>query len=88
MNGANPASSNVSSYSPDGSAAMEYLPSDSVTTVRVPCKDGDRAVTVTPGRMALCESVTVPVIRPWSIWANAGADTRPSIKKITPITRA
>ncbi len=61
-----PDSSNVSSYSPEGSAANEYFPSPEVTTERVPMREGDVAVTVTPGRTAFCVSVTVPTRRPWS----------------------
>src|SRR6185503_2632617 len=60
----NPESSNVSSYGPDGSDAIEYLPSPSVTVVRTPINDGDLAVTVTPGSTAPCASVTLPVSRP------------------------
>ncbi len=59
-----PESSNVSSYGPEGSEAIEYLPSPSVTVVRTPMSDGDFAVTVTPGSTAPCASVTVPVKRP------------------------
>ncbi len=61
---AKPASSKVSSYSPEGRGAIEYLPSAPVTTDRTPIKDGERAVTVTPGRTAFWASVTVPVKRP------------------------
>ena len=44
--------------------AIEYLPSTSLTTVRVPMSAGDLAVTVTPGSTAFCASVTVPVSLP------------------------
>src|SRR5574338_846037 len=44
-----PGSSKVSVYVPDGRAANRYLPSLSVTAVRVPINAGDLAVTVAPG---------------------------------------
>ena len=67
-----PCRSNESLYVPDGNAGNRYLPSASVTVVRVPISAGDVAVTVTPGNTAPCASVTVPASRPCPIWANAG----------------
>src|SRR5215217_1451071 len=54
LNAWNPESSNVSSYGPDGREGIEYLPSPSLTVVLTPIKEGDFAVTVTPGSTPPC----------------------------------
>src|SRR5262245_7450434 len=64
LNVANPDNSNVSSYSPEGNAAIEYAPSASDTTDLTPISEGDLAVTVTPGSTAPCATVPVAVHRP------------------------
>ena len=64
LNAWNPESSKVSSYGPDGSEAIEYMPSLSDTTLRVPMSAADFAVTVTPGSTPPCGSLIVPVSRP------------------------
>jgi len=60
-------------YVPLGSAGKRYRPSGCVTVVCPPISAGDVAVTVVPGSTALCASVTMPVMRPWVICAEAGA---------------
>ncbi len=55
-----PASSNVSSYTPGGTAGKRYEPFSFVTCVWVPIIDGLVAVTVTPGNTAPLLSATRP----------------------------
>src|SRR5215831_16855832 len=69
----NPDSSNTSLYAPLGSAGNKNLPSGCVTVVCTPISAGDVALTVTPGRIAPCASVTSPVNRPGVICADADA---------------
>ena len=63
------------------------MPSSLVTSERVPCIDGLEIVTVTPGRIAPDESVTLPLMAPvvaltvWPIAAAAGMTVNARTKR-------
>ena len=63
-----PCSVHVTVYVPGGRAENVKLPFADVTVCRVPCNEGDFAVTVTPGKPAFSFSilpVRLPVVKPW-----------------------
>src|SRR5690606_17449937 len=74
-----PSSSNVTVYSPAGSPGRTYTPFSSVVVERVPCNDGDAAVTATPGSTSPSASRAVPCREPvCTPWANATVADRMS----------
>ena len=72
----NPDSVNVTVYVPGFRSTMRYWPVPSVTTVRdFSMSAGLAASTLTPGRMAPDESLTMPATAGWE---NAGVERRSS----------
>src|SRR5690242_18336367 len=69
---ANPPRVAVIEYVPGGSAGNRNEPSASVTAVLTPTNDGLLASTVTPGKTAPDESLTVPCIEPVCSCAHRG----------------
>src|SRR5215472_17519003 len=71
----NPLSSKEIVYVPDGNSGNTKSPFSVVTTVRTPCRLGDAAFTVTPGRASPCWSATCPEMVPFVVCAAEPAAT-------------